>query len=98
MNITLRNVLLVFEDQGPPSRFFRNLWKGHLLGLLSKRSHFRENGAPKVTYNSKATAEKSALNLSKKREVHFSNYKCLYCDGYHIGKNRDNKIVVSRFL
>jgi len=29
--------------------------------------------------------------MSKKHGVHFSNYKCIFCDGYHLGKNRDNK-------
>ena len=29
--------------------------------------------------------------MGKKHNTHFSYYKCLFCDGYHIGKNRDNK-------
>ena len=29
--------------------------------------------------------------MSQKHNTHFSVYKCLYCDGYHIGKNRENK-------
>lgn len=29
--------------------------------------------------------------MTAKRNVWFSNYKCLYCDGYHLGKNRENK-------
>jgi len=44
-----------------------------------------------VVYNSKATALKSAEALGKKRNVHFSVYKCAYCDGYHLGRNRENK-------
>jgi hypothetical protein len=43
-------------------------------------------------YNTIESAKKAAEAMSKKREVHFSFYKCLFCDGYHIGKNRDNKI------
>lgn len=42
-------------------------------------------------YNTKETAIKSANAMSKKNGVYFSNYKCIFCDGYHIGKNRDNK-------
>lgn len=42
-------------------------------------------------YNTKASATKAAESMSKKHGVWFSNYKCLHCDGYHIGKNRDNK-------
>ena len=37
------------------------------------------------------SAQNSAEAMSKKHNTHFSYYKCLFCDGYHIGKNRDNK-------
>lgn len=87
----IKNVILVLKDQMPIKRFFRNLFKGHLLGIISKRSHLRDNGNAKVTYNSKKTANKVALEMSKKYNKHFSNYKCLWCDGYHLGKNRENK-------
>lgn len=30
--------------------------------------------------------------MGDKYGTHFSYYKCLFCDGYHIGKNRDNKV------
>lgn len=39
----------------------------------------------------KEDALKVAAKMSAKHGVHFSAYKCLFCDGYHIGKNRDNK-------
>ena len=52
----------------------------------------QHTGKEKVTYNTIESAKKAAEAMSKKREVHFSFYKCLFCDGYHIGKNRDNKI------
>lgn len=87
----LKNVILVFKDQLPISRFIKNLWKGHLIGLCSKRSHFRDNGTAKVIYNTKITAVKSASAMMKKNGVYYSNYKCLYCDGYHIGRNSENK-------
>jgi len=38
------------------------------------------------------SARKVAEKMSAKHGTHFSFYKCLFCDGYHIGKNRDNKI------
>ena len=43
-------------------------------------------------YNTVEGAKKAAESMSKKHGVHFSYYKCLFCDGYHVGKNRDNKI------
>jgi hypothetical protein len=87
----LRNILLAIKDQGPFTRFIRNLRKGHLFGLVNKRSHFRDTGQPKVMYNTKASAQKAAAAMTKKRGVYFSNYKCLFCDGYHLGKNSENK-------
>jgi hypothetical protein len=91
VKMKLRNIFLAVKDQGPPRRFVRNLKKGHMRGLLSARSHVNANGKPKVMYNTKPTAKKAAVSMSKKRHFYFSNYKCLYCDGYHIGKNSENK-------
>ena len=89
----IRNIILALKDQGPLSRFLRNLRKGHVLGLFSRRSHERDTGKPKVMYNTKASAEKAAASMTKKHGVWFSNYKCLFCDGYHLGKNRESKSV-----
>lgn len=84
----IRNLWLAFLDQGPPIRFLRNLFKGHFVGLFHINSHIsRGTGKPKVVYNTKETARRSALAMSVKKGVWFSNYKCLHCDGYHIGKN-----------
>ena len=52
----------------------------------------QHTGKEKITYNHKDSALKAAEAMSKKKGAHFSAYKCLFCDGYHIGKNRDNKI------
>ena len=65
----------------------RNAW-----GAFSLNSHINQHtGQPKVTYNTIKSAQKSAEAMSKKHNAHFSYYKCLFCDGYHIGKNKDNK-------
>lgn len=45
-----------------------------------------------MAYPSKATAMKAAKAMGKKHGVHFSVYKCAWCDGWHIGKNAQNKI------
>lgn len=89
--MTLKNLYLGLKDQMPLKRFVRNLFKGHVFGLFSKRSHFRDNGQPKVMYNTKATAQKSAQKLKEKHGVYFSNYKCIFCNGFHLEKNRENK-------
>lgn len=89
--IKIRNIYLALKDQLPVKRLVRNLLKGHVLGLLHKRSHQNESGKPKVSYPTKDSAQRAAQSMSKKRGLYFSNYKCMLCDGYHIGKNRENK-------
>ena len=92
----IRNLYLALKDQLPISRFIRNLCKGHLIGLFSRRSHENANGNPKISYGSKQSAVKAAEAMKKKRGVHFSNYKCVWCDGFHIGKNSENKSLQSQ--
>ena len=83
---------MALKDQLPWKRFYRNFFiTGNAKGLFYKRSHFREDGQAKVMYNTKKTANVVAGKMSEKHDVHFSNYKCMYCDGYHLGKNRENK-------
>lgn len=90
----IKNLYLALKDQGPFKRAFRNFFvTGNAWGLFHKNSHVRfETQKPKVMYNTKESALKAAASMEKKKDVHFSVYKCLYCDGYHLGKNRENKI------
>lgn len=88
----VRNIWLALKDQLPLTRLLRNLLKGHLFGLASNRSHLTASGKPKIEYRSKASATKAAAAMMKKTGAYFSNYKCMRCDGYHIGKNSENKI------
>lgn len=87
--VKLKNILLALKDQGPPKRFFKNFFiTRNAWGLFHINSHISfGSGKPKVMYNTKATATKVATQMSEKHGVYFANYKCLHCDGYHIGKN-----------
>ena len=29
--------------------------------------------------------------MKEKNGTYYSNYKCIWCDGYHLGRNRENK-------
>jgi len=90
----LRNVWLVLKDQMPLQRFFRNFFvTRNAWGLFFRNgTHIAGySGKPKVMYNTKKSSLKAAESMSKKNGVHFSSYKCLFCDGYHIGKNASNK-------
>lgn len=91
--IKWRNFKIWILDQFHRKTFFRNFFiTRNAWGAFSINSHINQHtGQPKVMYNTVETARKSAEAMGKKRDKHFSYYKCLFCDGYHIGKNRDNK-------
>lgn len=84
----LRNIYLGLKDQLPWRRLWRNLWNGRVTGLFHPRTHLNANGSPKIRYNTKKTAIKSAAAMTTKVGVQFGHWKCFHCDGFHIGKNR----------
>ena len=91
----IKNLLLSIIDQVNREGAFRNIFVTHnALGIFSIHSHISSrSNKPKVEYSSKEAAQKSAQTMSQKMGVHFSVYKCAFCDGWHIGKNAQNKIV-----
>ena len=91
--IKQKNLKIWLKDQFKRKTWFRNFFIiRNAWGVFSINSHINQHtGQPKITYNTLKTALKSAEVMSKKYNTHFSTYKCLFCDGYHIGKNRDNK-------
>lgn len=75
-------------DQMPLKRFWKNLIKGHIRRKFNLRSHLRQSGQPKVMYNTKASAVKAKNDMEKKYpDKTYSYYKCVFCDGYHLGGN-----------
>ena len=92
--IKYKNLKIWLIDQWKRKTFFRNFFiTRNAWGAFSINSHMNQsNKKLKVKYNTIESAKKSAEIMSKKYKVHFSYYKCLFCDGYHIGKNKDNKI------
>jgi hypothetical protein len=96
MKIKIKNIWRVLKDQGPPQRFFKN-WvvTRNAWGLFSPNSHIAAySGQPKIMYKTKESSLRAAEGMKKKHGVHFSSYKCLWCDGFHIGKNSSNKKTV----
>lgn len=91
--IKFRNFWIWFKDQVKRKVWFRNFFiTRNAWGAFSINSHINQHtGKPKVMYNTIKSAQKSADAMSKKTDKHFSYYKCLFCDGYHVGKNKDNK-------
>jgi hypothetical protein len=90
--IKIKNLYLALKSQGPWKRAYVNFFvTGNAWGLFDKRSHLRDDGKEKVMFNTEASAKKASEAMKKKYNKHFSVYKCIYCDGYHLGKNRENK-------
>ena len=85
------------KDQLSWPEWFRNLVVDRSAwGAFSIYAHARlSDGKSKISYGSKAKAEKVAFDMSKKYGYPFITYKCLFCDGWHIsktiGKNAQGK-------
>lgn len=86
----LRNLLLALKHQLPLTRAFRNFFiTQNAWGMFHRNSHInRGSGKPKVAYGSIQSAEKASVSMTEKYGRKFRPYKCVFCDGYHIGKNK----------
>ena len=86
----LKNLILALKDQLPLSRAFRNFFiTRNAWGMFHENSHVAAySNKLKVPYSSRKSATAAATAMQKKHGGKFRAYKCVYCDGYHIGKNR----------
>ena len=93
----MRNCILAVWNQLTRKGAWRNIFVTHnAFGIFSRYSHIsRRTGKPKISYPTKKVALRAAEAMGKKHGVHFSVYKCAWCNGCHIGKNKENKIVKS---
>ena len=91
----IKNLFLAIYDQLTRKGAWRNIFVTHnAFGIFSRYSHVaRGSGKPKMSYPTKAVAMKAAKAMSEKHGVHFSVYKCAWCDGWHVGQNAQNKVV-----
>lgn len=86
----LKNIIIALWEQGPPRRAWKNfVITRNAWGMFHKNSHIRQDsGKVKIMYNTKKSAIKAAVSMNKKyTDSHFAQYKCVHCDGYHLGKN-----------
>lgn len=60
----------------------RSAWGAFSVFAHAKRS----DGKSKISYKSKAKAEKAASDMAKRYGYPFTTYKCLFCDGWHVSK------------
>lgn len=91
----IKNLFLAIYDQLTRKGAWRNIFVTHnAFGIFSRYSHTaRGSGKQKMSYPTKTVALKAAKAMSEKHGVHFSVYKCAWCDGWHVGKNAQNKVV-----
>ena len=91
--IKFKNLKIWLWDQIKRKRFITNFFvTRNAWGAFSINSHINQHThQPKIMYSTVEKAQKAADKMGQKNNTHFSYYKCLFCDGYHVGKNRDNK-------
>lgn len=89
-----KNIVQAIWNQLTRKGAWRNIFVTHnAFGIFSRYSHIsRRTGNQKIAYPTKKVALRAAEAMGKKHGVHFSVYKCAWCDGWHIGKNSENKI------
>lgn len=91
MTIQLKNLIHGIKHQMPISRFLKNyIITRNGWGLFSKYSHINKNGKCKIMYNTLKSAQKGSIQMEKKYGYHYSVYKCIYCNGFHLGKNKSS--------
>ena len=90
----IKNLYLALYDQLTRKGAWRNIFVTHnAFGIFSRYSHTAcGSGKLKMSYPMKAVALKAAEAMGEKHGVHFSVYKCAWCDGWHVGKNAQNKV------
>lgn len=60
----------------------RNGW-----GIFSRRSHVRADGTPKrCQWEDEAVRTAELMSCADRGE--YEAYKCLFCEGFHVGRNR----------
>ena len=86
--IKFRYIGMWLKDQMSRSDWFRNMFVHRSAwGAFSIYAHAkRSDGKSKISYKSKAKAEKAAFDMAKRYGYHFTTYKCLFCDGWHVSK------------
>ncbi len=93
--IKVGNITTWLIDQLRQPEWLDNLLLSrHSWGAFSIYSHcYRSNGLPKKVFATRELAQKAADSMGRKRGMPFAVYKCLFCEGWHISKIGDNKVL-----
>ena len=89
--IKFKNVIGALKSQLPIKRAFKEFFiTKNAWGLFSINSHINQTTQkPKMEYPTKEIAWKAAKSLENKTGNKFSAYKCMFCDSWHIGKDKN---------
>ena len=90
----IKNLILAVFNQLTRPNAFRNIFvTRNAFGIFSIYSHVsRRTGMPKVAYLSMHDALSAADLMCREYGAHYSVYKCAWCNGWHIGKNTQNRL------
>lgn len=83
--MNIKNLFLAIKNQPLREWFITR----NAFGIFSINSHVNQHtGKEKVSYPTKASADKAATSLNRKKGTNtVVSYKCAFCDGWHIGNN-----------
>ena len=92
--MSIKNLILAVFNQLTRPNAFRNIFvTRNAFGIFSIYSHVsRRTGMPKVAYLSMHDALSAADLMCREYGAHYFVYKCAWCNGWHIGKNTQNKL------
>lgn len=95
MRIKLKNFKIWFKDQKERNLLWYNMIKSRNgWGMFHKYSHISQTtNQEKISYPTIDSALRAKEKMEKKTGNSFVAYKCLFCDGYHIGKPLNKKYI-----
>jgi len=70
--------------------FKQILIKKNAWGIFSEYSHTKKDGGIKQRYELERHAKKAAESMERKYANKYVAYRCMFCDGFHIGKPLKN--------
>lgn len=97
IGIKYNNLKIWWSELLEREDFWRQLFNYRMVwGAFSIYSHQRRsNGKANIKYSTRKKACKAATNMQLKYGCSFSAYKCLFCDGWHVGKCSSSKVVAT---
>lgn len=93
MKVKYNNLKIWLKEKVSQPRWYVDLLSyRRFWGAFSVYSHRRRSdGKPNIAYSTRSKAQKAVRSMEKKYGVPFMEYKCLYCDGWHVARSKSRK-------